>query len=100
MLNAFYSKKKSSFATNEGGAESAMQTMLDVATREFPINEVFPKYREITKSRGFNESFEVILKLNVDPTLGDQNVRGTCILPAGIGKEVKVCVFADQEFHP
>ena len=71
MLNAFYSKKKSSFAAQEGGAESAMQTMMDVATREFPISEVFPKYREITKKRSFNESFEVILKLNVDPTMGD-----------------------------
>lgn len=41
----------------------------------------------------------MILKLNVDPTQGDQNVRGTCVLPAGTGKEVKVCVFAGEEFH-
>ena len=41
----------------------------------------------------------MIIKLNVDPTQGDQNVRGTCILPAGTGKEVKVCVFAGMEFH-
>ena len=27
-------------------------------------------------------------------------IRGTCVLPAGTGKEVKICVFADQEFHP
>jgi len=26
-------------------------------------------------------------------------IRGTCVLPAGTGKEVKVCVFADPEFH-
>lgn len=26
-------------------------------------------------------------------------IRGTCILPAGTGKEVRVCVFADNEFH-
>ena len=26
-------------------------------------------------------------------------IRGTCILPAGTGKEVKVCVFADSAFH-
>jgi large subunit ribosomal protein L1 len=42
---------------------------------------------------------ELILTLNVDPTQGDQNVRGTCVLPCGTGKEVKVCVFADKEFH-
>ena len=26
-------------------------------------------------------------------------IRGTCILPAGTGKEIRVCVFADGEFH-
>ena len=26
-------------------------------------------------------------------------IRGTCVLPAGTGKEVKICVFADNEFH-
>ena len=26
-------------------------------------------------------------------------MRGTCILPAGTGKEVKVCVFSGNEFH-
>ena len=26
-------------------------------------------------------------------------IRGTCVLPAGTGKEVRVCVFADNEFH-
>ena len=45
------------------------------------------------------ETIEAIVKLNVDPTKGDQMIRGTCILPAGTGKEVRVCVFADGEFH-
>ena len=49
----------------------------------------------MSKARNFPESVELILKLNVDPTQGDQNIRGTCILPAGTGKEVRVCVFAD-----
>lgn len=26
-------------------------------------------------------------------------IRGTCILPAGTGKEIRVCVFADADFH-
>ena len=41
------------------------------------------------------ESYELLVKLNVDPTRGDQNIRGTCVLPAGSGKEVKVCVFTE-----
>ena len=55
--------------------------------------------KQVSKARKFPESVELILKLNVDPTQGDQNIRGTCVLPAGTGKEVKVCVFADKEFH-
>jgi large subunit ribosomal protein L1 len=42
---------------------------------------------------------DAIIKLNVDPTRGDQNIRGTCLLPAGTGKNVRVCVFADSLFH-
>ena len=67
--------------------------------QEFASNEIFSKIDEISKERKFKESIEVILKLNVDPTKGDQMIRGTCVLPAGTGKEIKVCVFADSEFH-
>lgn len=61
--------------------------------------DAFNRCKEISAQRKFNESFEVIIKLNVDPTQGDQNIRGTCMLPAGTGKDVKVCVFADKEFN-
>ena len=53
----------------------------------------------MSKERKFDESIEFCLKLNVDPTRGDQLVRGTCVLPSGTGKEVKVCVFAASDFH-
>ncbi len=42
---------------------------------------------------------EAIIRLNVDPRQGDQNIRGTCVLPAGTGKTIKVCVFADAEMQ-
>lgn len=32
----------------------------------------------------------------VDPKQGNQNIRGTCILPAGTGKTARICVFADK----
>lgn len=60
---------------------------------------VFDYLKEISKERKFVESIETIIKLNVDPTKGDQMIRGTCILPAGTGKEIKVCVFADSAYH-
>ena len=42
---------------------------------------------------------EAIIRLNVDPRQGDQNIRGTCVLPAGTGKTIKVCVFADADMQ-
>ena len=53
--------------------------------------------KELSKEREFKESVEAIIRLNVDPRQGDQNIRGTCVLPAGTGKTVKVCVFADLD---
>ena len=61
--------------------------------------EIIQKMKTISKERKFEESVELTLKLNVDPAQGDQNIRGTCILPAGTGNEVKVCVFTDEELH-
>ena len=45
----------------------------------------------------FDETVEIALNLGVDPRRGDQNVRGTVILPHGTGKSVKVAVFAEGE---
>ena len=45
----------------------------------------------------FDETIDVAFKLGVDPRHADQMVRGTVILPNGLGKEVKVLVFAKGE---
>ena len=42
----------------------------------------------------FDESIEVAINLGVDPKHADQIVRGTVTLPNGIGKDIKVLVFA------
>lgn len=42
----------------------------------------------------FDESVDVAVKLGVDPRHADQMVRGTCVLPHGTGKTVRVLVFA------
>ena len=67
--------------------------------QQYDPENVFAKMMEVSKERRFNESVEAIIKLNVDPTKGDQMIRGTCNLPAGTGKEIKVCVFADSVYH-
>ena len=45
----------------------------------------------------FDETVDVAVRLSVDPRHADQMVRGTVILPNGLGKEVKVLVFAKGE---
>jgi large subunit ribosomal protein L1 len=49
------------------------------------------------KATKFDETVEVALRLGVDPRKADQMVRGTCALPHGLGKEVRVLVFAKGE---
>lgn len=45
----------------------------------------------------FDETVDVAVRLGVDPRHADQMVRGTVVLPNGIGKEVRVLVFAKGE---
>ncbi len=45
----------------------------------------------------FDETVEVAVKLGVDPRHADQMVRGAVVLPNGLGKEVRVLVFAKGE---
>jgi large subunit ribosomal protein L1 len=45
----------------------------------------------------FDETVDIAVKLGVDPRHADQMIRGTVVLPNGLGKEVKVLVFAKGE---
>lgn len=45
----------------------------------------------------FDESVELAVKLGVDPRHADQMVRGTVVLPHGVGRKVRVAVFAKGE---
>jgi large subunit ribosomal protein L1 len=47
-----------------------------------------------TASAKFDETVEVAFKLGVDPKKADQNVRGSIALPHGLGKNIRVAVFA------
>jgi large subunit ribosomal protein L1 len=50
-----------------------------------------------TKSAKFDETVEFAMQLGVDPRKADQNVRGGVSLPHGLGKVVRVVVFAKGE---
>jgi large subunit ribosomal protein L1 len=45
----------------------------------------------------FNETIELHMRLGVDPKHADQMVRGTVVLPHGLGKSKKVCVIASGD---
>jgi large subunit ribosomal protein L1 len=47
-----------------------------------------------TAKKKFDESVDVAIRLGVDPKHADQMVRGAVVLPHGIGKSVRVAVFA------
>jgi large subunit ribosomal protein L1 len=62
----------------------------------YSVEEAFGLLTELPKA-GFDEMVELSGRLGVDPRHADQQVRGTVILPNGIGKDVKVLVFAKGE---
>jgi len=43
---------------------------------------------------GFDETVELHMKMGLNPRAADQQVRGVALLPAGLGKQVRVLVFA------
>lgn len=50
-----------------------------------------------TASTKFDETVDVAINLGVDPKKADQNVRGSVALPNGLGKTIRVAVFAKGE---
>ncbi len=61
--------------------------------KHYPVDEALGLLKELTKVK-FNESVEVAVNLGVDSRKSDQVVRGSTVLPNGIGKQVRVAVFA------
>src|SRR5436305_5478673 len=50
-----------------------------------------------TATAKFDESVDVAVNLGIDAKKSDQTVRGSVVLPAGIGKKVRVAVFAQSD---
>ncbi len=61
-----------------------------------PVDEAIRVVRGSVPA-SFSESVDVAVNLNVDPRKADQIVRGATVLPHGLGKEIRVAVFADGE---
>ena len=64
--------------------------------KRYALSEAIAKALECTYAK-FDETVDVAVRLGVDPRHADQMVRGTVVLPNGLGKDVRVLVFAKGE---
>ncbi|MBI3818366.1 MAG: 50S ribosomal protein L1 [Planctomycetes bacterium] len=62
--------------------------------RIYPVKEAVSLLKSLPPTK-FDETVEVAIHLGIDPKKSDQLVRGAVSLPKGLGKSVKVAVFAD-----
>jgi large subunit ribosomal protein L1 len=71
-------------------------TGLVEADKKYNPSEAIAKVKETANSK-FDETIELHLRTSADPRHADQQLRGTATLPAGLGKAVRVAVFANGE---
>jgi large subunit ribosomal protein L1 len=72
------------------------QSAAKVEARPYPLRDAIELARETSYVK-FDETLEVALRLGVDPKHADQMVRGTVVLPHGLGTTSRVLVFATGE---
>jgi len=65
-------------------------------SRRYEPREAFDLLKSLPAAK-FDETVDVVVKLGIDPKKTDQLVRGAVSLPKGLGKSVKVVVFAEGE---
>ncbi|MBW2185146.1 MAG: 50S ribosomal protein L1 [Deltaproteobacteria bacterium] len=62
----------------------------------YPLSDAIGLVKEVS-SANFDETLDLTVRLGVDPRKADQMVRGAVVLPNGLGKTVRVLVFAKGE---
>jgi len=62
-------------------------------TKNYPVDEALVLVKQAATAK-FDESIDAAINLGVDPRKSDQVVRGSVVMPRGIGKTVRVAVFA------
>src|SRR5438477_7316865 len=73
----------------------ATEALID-RTKTYSVDEAMEIVKQAPAAK-FDESVDLSLRLGVDPKHADQMVRGAIVLPHGIGKTVRVAVFAKGE---
>ena len=66
------------------------------STKSYSIDEAIALTKEV-KYANFDETVDLAFRLGVDPRHADQMIRGAIALPAGTGKNVRVCVITSGD---
>lgn len=75
--------------------QQKLQELLEGFQQPSNATEAIKKLQEVSKEVSkFNETVECHFRLGIDVKHADQQIRSTTVLPAGLGKEVRVCVIA------
>jgi len=74
---------------------STVAEKVDLEKKYSPL-EAMELLKEVSTAK-FDETVELHIRTNVDPRHADQMVRGVAAMPHGLGKTVRVLVFADSE---
>lgn len=75
--------------------QKKIQELLEGFEQPSNAASAIKKLQEISKETSkFNETVECHFRLGIDVKHADQQIRSTTVLPAGLGKEVRVCVIA------
>ena len=74
---------------------AASRELFDRKT-QYSVDEAVEILKKMPEKK-FDESVELSVRLGVDPRHADQQVRGTVSLPRGLGKTVRIVVFAKGE---
>jgi len=78
--------------------QKKINEMLADFTQPTSALEAIKKLQEIAEATSkFDETLEVHMRLGIDVKHADQQIRSTTVLPAGLGKEVRVCVIAKAD---
>src|SRR6201997_1710921 len=81
--------------TNRSKRYRAAAAQVD-RTKSYSLYDAIATLKKFSPTK-FDQTVTVSCRLGVDPKQSDQMVRGTCPLPHGSGKQVRVLVFAEGE---
>ncbi|HTQ87153.1 MAG TPA: 50S ribosomal protein L1 [Candidatus Solibacter sp.] len=78
------------------GGKNIQKARAQLKGKPYPLLEAADLLKKV-KFAKFNETVELVINMGVDPKQSDQMIRGTVVLPHGLGKTKRVLVIAGGE---